>query len=141
MLGIMKIGDPLIASAVLIGVFAIVAWRRSTREKTLVSAQRDDVAQTREPSFLCDDAEDLGGDLVQLYGEPCGLSIRPGMMLEDGLGMDYLIREVYAEGDTPCALLPDGKGNTAIVLEMKNKGWNGIRARLKKNGPVAFKIQ
>lgn len=130
---------------VLLLIFVVV---RSRKRNALRSAKKDQLKSLYrdEAIFLCDDAEDMGGNLIQLYGEPSGASVRPGMKITVPSGEEYIIKEVYGSDktpDKPTAEIPVGISNfiPAIVIESDHWDWNSFRESKKREKILALKLR
>lgn len=58
-------------------------------------------------------------------------------------GMEYTVKEVYANDETPDkpdAEIPSGMENTAIVIETNNWDWKIFEQNIKKDGVLALKV-
>lgn len=92
--------------------------------------------------FLCDCAEDIGENLIQLYGEVSGGTVTPGMKIVGLNGKEFIIKEVYANDSTPTIAnkeVSEGEGS-AIVIEMSGWDWPGFRETVKRDKIVPLKL-
>ncbi len=130
-------------------IFALVFFvLRSRKNESLINAKKDQLKSLykRETVFLCDGVEDLGDNLIQFYGEPFGISVRPGMKILDpsGAEAEYVLKEVYANDKTPNkpdSEIPNGMTNTTIVIETNNFNWENFRQNIKRDKVIALKLK
>lgn len=96
-----------------------------------------------EAVFLCDAVEGLGRNLIQFYGEPFGVSVRSGMKISDLGGVEYLIKEVYANDKSPSKPdleISNGMANSTIVIEAKNFNLQSFKQKFKSDRVIALKL-
>lgn len=118
---------------------------RSRKKNFLINEKKTQLKSLykREAVYLCDAVDDLGDNLIQFYGEPFGISVRSGMKISDPSGVEYSIKEVYANDktpDKPDSEIPNGMTNTTIVIETKNFNWQSLKQNLKRDGVIALKL-
>ena len=85
----------------------------------------------------------MGGGLVQFYGDPSGGFIRPGMRVNVPNARDYVIKEVYADDNTPDK--PDSEisnvmENTTIVIETDDFDIDNIYQMMKSDKVIVLGI-
>ncbi|MBP9758362.1 hypothetical protein KBD45_01595 [Candidatus Dojkabacteria bacterium] len=96
-----------------------------------------------ETVFLCTDAEDLGDDLYQFFGNPKGDPIRPKMGIVIASQV-FRIFEVYAEDSTPDKAdleLKDGMTETVIVIKTKSFDFKSFKKSLKLDKVIVLKVE
>jgi hypothetical protein len=124
-------------------ILAFVVRRAFVNDsKRRVAKERLKSLNPRSALYFCNSAEDLGEHLIQFYGEPFGITVRPGMKIEIPYGQKYIIKEVYG-GAIPNKLateILDGDKNTAVVIESDNFDWTSIKTRLKEDKIVGLKL-
>ncbi len=128
------------------GLFLLNKWSKKHREKskTLLSKAKLELEQSQssEPSFICYGADDIDGSLVQFHGSPHRTALRPGMKLTV-LGIEYPIKEVYANDDSPekpDAQIPEGGEDVAIVVEAPGFDIKGLYQQLKEKSVLVFNV-
>src|SRR5688572_27976485 len=107
----------LIASLLFV-VAPLLRGKKTPREQDRL---RDWQAKYKDKKvFLCEGDEEVSTNVTQLYGYPVNTGIREGMKLIDHRGVQYTIKEVYADDatpDTPDKEINELSGNCAIVVE------------------------
>jgi hypothetical protein len=96
----------------------------------------------KEKVFFCFDFDDLGGGLIQLYGESFNTPLRPGMKIIIN-GVEFVIKEVYSHDETPDKPDPEAPPeifDTPIVIERGEIDWNAFKQDLKKELVVPLKL-
>lgn len=120
----------------------IIHWKnteRNHKEKLAISAKYKD-----KQVFLCSGNEEIQKNVMQLYGYPINVTILPGMKLLDHRGVQFTIKEVYADDSTPEK--PNRKINelsvdSAIVIETAYWDKKGFSEQLKKEKVLAIQIR
>jgi hypothetical protein len=125
-------------------VLLISSVIRVRKKNTVVNEKKTQLKNLykHETVYLCDGIDDLGENLIQFYGEPFGISVRPGMKILVN-GTEYTIKEVYADDEThdgPDSEIPNGMPNTAIVIESSSFNWGNLKQRLRQEGVIALKL-
>ena len=137
--------DPKVYRVGILFLILIVIVFLNRKRKADVNTKKDEVRtfNKNQTVFLCDTAEDLGENMIQLYGEPFGASVRPGMKITGLDGREHVINEVYGVIKNPSKSdeeIPSGMKNTAIVVETDLWDWTLFREQRKKERIVALKL-
>ena len=129
---------------IIIGLGVLGLIRRLMNVKRL-SAKKEQLKglYAFDAIFLCNGIDDLGDSLIQIYGEPYRVTVRPGMSIFMPGGKKYKIKEVY-RGDTQSQKsdieISEGKSNSAIVIEARDFEWGSLQQDLKREGIIVFNI-
>lgn len=135
----------LLAILILIPVFVLsVIFLSRSRKAKEIEARRNYFKKlyNGQPFFLCDYIEEIDETVVQLFGEPCNTSLCPGMKITIN-GIEKIIKEVYANDDTPNepdSMVMAGASDTPIIIEKSGWDWTSIQKDIKKNKLVMFKL-
>lgn len=121
----------------------IIGWAYKKKVSNRAKKEQLKGLYKDQPVYLCDDGEDLGDNLIQLYGEPFGVNIRPGMKITGPNGAEHTVKEVYANDktpDKPDEEIPSGMEDTAIVIDANNWDWRIFKLNLKTDRVIALKV-
>ncbi len=125
-------------------ILVVVLYIRSQRSNAIVQRKLSELKTSLSGKyFLCDQADELGDDFIQLYGVSVGTGLKPGMKLIDLNNKTQVIKEVYAadeEPEKPDDFVPEGVEGTPLVFE--DPGWNQkhFEQLLKKELVIPFKL-
>lgn len=135
---------PLIVLLVVAALGFIIMRSYKKKQKAKAALQQLKVTHPQEGLFLCDSAEGVKENMVQLYGEAWQTAIRPGMRLRFPNGATYPVAEVYADDktpDRPNEEIPAGSINTAIVVTAEHFDWDDFGRRLSDTGALGLVVE
>lgn len=129
----------IVSALIIVGIVKL--FINASRKNQAIKVAMDKLKLNRQGQklFLCYSAEELNNNIIQLWGEPFGTSVKPGMTLCDQYGKEYLIKEVYDDDSTPEKSDEEvlaGTADTPIVIETANWDWEGFKQGLKRDGGV-----
>lgn len=140
-------------SLVIIVVFSLIIagvvklFINASKKNKAIRVAMDNLKLNRKGQqlFLCYSAEEVSKNIIQLWGEPFGASVKPGMILGDQYGKEYIVKEVYDDDGTPEKSdeeVLEGTTDTPIIIETTNWDWENFKQSLKREGGVvAFNLK
>ncbi len=110
--------------------------------KVRAKKQELEAQQSSEPVFICYGVDEIDTSIVQFHGSPYKTALRPGMKV-NVLGINYPIKEVYANDNTPekaDAEIPVNSEDVAIVIEINNFDIKNFYQQVQAQGIVQLKV-